>query len=73
MNILHYFIPVAHAQTFPTSTVSSTDLNTFVSGLITYFWSLFWTPYGLIVSAAILLALIGMVVRKVRGMARRPH
>lgn len=70
---LSLLIPIAHAQEFPTSTTNATAVNTFVTGMITYFWSVFWTPFGAITAALILLALIGMVVRRVRGMARRPH
>jgi len=45
----------------------------FATSTIAEFHSQFWAPFAAVVSLGILIALVGMVYRKVRGTARRPH
>lgn len=66
--ILHWLIPIVHAEDLSTSTVA-----TFVEQVRSDAMSTLWTPLLVIIGASITLAIVGMAWRKIRGMARRPH
>jgi len=63
LQLLHLLVPTAHAQT----TTSS-----FTTYMIGQFYSLFWTPFGAWAVFAIVIAIVVMVVRRLRGQGRRP-
>lgn len=63
--LLAGLVNTAHAQT-------ATSADDFAQYAITQFHAQFWGPFGVIVGLGILIALVGMVYRRVRGTARRP-
>jgi len=55
------------------STAYATTASDFAAATVTEFHSQFWGPFAAIVALGILIALVGMVYRRIRGTARRPH
>jgi len=54
-------------------TAYATTANEFAVATVADFHTQFWGPFGVIVTLGILIALVGMVYRRIRGTARRPH
>jgi len=54
-------------------TAYATTAQEFAAATVSDFHSQFWGPFAIIVTLGILIALVGMVYRRVRGTARRPH
>jgi len=55
------------------NTAYATTAGEFATSLSTEFHSQFWSPFTVIATLGILIALVGMVYRRIRGTARRPH
>lgn len=51
----------------------ATTAEDFAVSTVSNFHTQFWGPFGAIVTLGILIALVGMVYRRIRGTARRPH
>jgi len=55
------------------NTAYATTASEFAVSTVADFHSQFWGPFGIVVTLGILIALVGMVYRRIRGTARRPH
>jgi len=55
------------------NTATASTAQEFTDYTLDSFNDQFWGPFGVVVSLGILIALVGMVYRRIRGTARRPH
>lgn len=62
-------VQTAHAQTV----LSTSTISTFVTDRITDVGTVLWSPLGAIFGLLITVAIVGMIFRKGRGVARNPR